>query len=92
MKKKGIIFAIASRCTPISTSDDRRECERQGNFGYILPPVTSAFITTRDKFSFMYGKVEISCRVALGDYLYSRKTFLFNNSKLSFSDKFKTFF
>jgi hypothetical protein len=68
-----INFTIAYRCTPISTGDDERECERQGNFGYVLPPVTSAFLTTRNKFSFLYGKVEIRCRVPIGDYIYARK-------------------
>lgn len=40
----------------------------------------------------MYGRVEISCRVALGDYLYSRKNFLFNNIKLPFKEEFKIIF
>lgn len=72
LAKQRIKFTISCRCTPISTGDER-ECERQGNFGYIVPPVTSAFLTTRNKFSFMYGRVEIRCRVPIGDWLYARK-------------------
>lgn len=68
---KRLNLTIVCRCTPISV--DERECERQGNFGYILPPVTSAYLTTRNKFSFLYGKVQVRCRVPIGDYIYARK-------------------
>ncbi|CRK97738.1 CLUMA_CG011118, isoform A [Clunio marinus] len=64
-------YNLQERCTPILTGNER-ECERQGSFGYILPPVTSSYLTTRNKFSFMYGKVQIRCRVARGDWLYSQ--------------------
>lgn len=61
---------IYFRCTPLV--GDERECERQANYGYILPPVTSAYLSTRNKFSFMYGRVEARVRGPIGDYLYAR--------------------
>ncbi|KAG5679686.1 hypothetical protein PVAND_009239 [Polypedilum vanderplanki] len=65
-------YNLKERCTPIS--NDERECSRQAQFGYILPPVTSAYLTTRSKFSFMYGRVEARLRAPIGDYLYAQIT------------------
>ncbi|XP_070491505.1 beta-1,3-glucan-binding protein-like isoform X2 [Chironomus tepperi] len=66
-------YNIKERCTPL-TNDVELECERQARFGYILPPVTSAYLTTRNKFSFMYGKVETRVRGPVGDWLYGQIT------------------
>lgn len=71
-----INFPSRFRCTPL-TNDVELECERQARFGYILPPVTSAYLTTRNKFSFVYGKVEARVRGPVGDWLYGRECFNF---------------
>lgn len=38
--------------------------------GFILPPVLSSRITSKGKFSFKYGKVEIKAKLPKGDWLY----------------------
>lgn len=84
-------YKLGEKCTPISSGDVERECERQASFGYILPPVTSAFLTTRNKFSFMYGKVEIRCRVPIGDFIYAQ-TILQPVLRTNSSEHLKVFF
>lgn len=59
-------------CTPLSS--ELYECERHALFGgYVLPPVSSAFLTTKNKFSFMFGKVEIRAKLPVGSYIYPRE-------------------
>jgi hypothetical protein len=74
------MFTYTHRCTPLL--DDDRECERQANFGYILPPVVSSYLSTRNKFSFMYGRVVTRVRGPIGDYLYAR-TYALDSSRRS---------
>lgn len=46
------------------------ECTRQAASYNILPPVISARFTTRQSFSFQYGKIEIRAKFPEGDWLY----------------------
>ena len=45
-------------------------CSRTGYWDYIIPPVQSAKITTRQSFSFRYGKVEFEAKLPNGDWLW----------------------
>eukprot|EP00639_Heterosigma_akashiwo_P015966 CAMPEP_0206385032 /NCGR_PEP_ID=MMETSP0294-20121207/14976_1 /ASSEMBLY_ACC=CAM_ASM_000327 /TAXON_ID=39354 /ORGANISM="Heterosigma akashiwo, Strain CCMP2393" /LENGTH=465 /DNA_ID=CAMNT_0053835551 /DNA_START=104 /DNA_END=1501 /DNA_ORIENTATION=- len=47
-------------------------CEKIGGSpaGSILNPITSARVNTKDKFSFQYGRVEVSARLPAGDWLW----------------------
>ncbi|KAL0125232.1 hypothetical protein PUN28_004397 [Cardiocondyla obscurior] len=46
------------------------ECTRQAFSFNILPPVISARFTTKDYFTFKYGKIEIRAKFPQGDWLY----------------------
>ncbi|XP_055379153.1 gram-negative bacteria-binding protein 1-like [Condylostylus longicornis] len=46
------------------------ECNRQAFAYRILPPIVSARITTKNKFSFKYGIVEIKAKLPKGDWLF----------------------
>lgn len=39
-------------------------------FSYILPPVVASRISTKNSFSFKYGKIEIRTRLPRGDWIY----------------------
>ncbi|XP_058818673.1 beta-1,3-glucan-binding protein-like [Topomyia yanbarensis] len=51
-------------------------CERTGSHFQILNPVKSASLRTVDSFAFKYGKVEISAKLAAGDWLWPAISFL----------------
>nr|XP_018898564.1 PREDICTED: uncharacterized protein LOC109031490 isoform X1 [Bemisia tabaci] len=53
------------RCTGDMFND---ECTRGTEF-FILPPVQSARITTKQKFSFQYGLIEIQAKFPSGDWI-----------------------
>lgn len=55
-------------CT--ATSDYEKECFRQANGFYILPPVVSAKVRTKDSFSFKYGRVVVRAKMPKGDWLF----------------------
>lgn len=57
-------------CTGIPESTS---CKMKPDAGYILPPVTSSRLTTKQKFSFKYGRVEIKAKLPKGDWLYPGK-------------------
>ncbi|XP_072155725.1 uncharacterized protein [Bemisia tabaci] len=46
------------------------ECSRNTDY-FILPPVQSARISTRQKFSFKYGILEVQARLPIGDWIVS---------------------
>ncbi|XP_057338016.1 beta-1,3-glucan-binding protein-like [Microplitis mediator] len=46
------------------------ECSRQATGFHILPPVLSRRLTTKDSFSFRYGKIEIRAKFPEGDWIY----------------------
>lgn len=55
------------RCTgEVST----KECQRHGAGFYVLPPIISGRIDTKDKFEFLYGRVEVRARLPHGDWVY----------------------
>uniref|UniRef100_A0A2A4JH28 Uncharacterized protein n=1 Tax=Heliothis virescens TaxID=7102 RepID=A0A2A4JH28_HELVI len=58
---------ITARCTgTIGTTD----CSRVASGPQILPPIITSKITTKNKFAFKYGRIEISARLPLGDWIY----------------------
>lgn len=62
-------FFIYYRCT----SKISAECERKGKSFHILPPILSARLSTKNTFSFQYGKIEIRAKFPNGDWLYPGK-------------------
>lgn len=65
---------LGEKCTGKSSS----ECEQEVLGSQILPPILSAQLTTKDKFSFKYGKIEVRAKLPKGDWLYPE---LFLNSE-----------
>ncbi|KAJ8715918.1 hypothetical protein PYW08_013203 [Mythimna loreyi] len=58
---------VTPRCTgTIGTS----ECFQEASGAQILPPIITSKITTKNKFAFKYGRVEISAKMPLGDWIY----------------------
>ncbi|CAL7943945.1 unnamed protein product [Xylocopa violacea] len=57
---------IVSDCTSIVPA----ECSRRATSFNILPPVLSSRLTTKESFSFRYGKIEIRAKFPEGDWLY----------------------
>lgn len=49
------------------------ECYRKAQRNVILPPIVSAKISTKDLFSFKYGKIEIRAKFPSGDWILPRK-------------------
>ncbi|XP_065221879.1 uncharacterized protein LOC135846612 isoform X2 [Planococcus citri] len=45
------------------------ECTRKAQGYQILPPIQSGQLTTKNKFSFRYGKVEIRAKLPIGDWI-----------------------
>ncbi|XP_055856168.1 uncharacterized protein LOC129919334 [Episyrphus balteatus] len=64
---KGILD-LSETCT--GNIDPKRECYRKARSSQILPPVVSAKITTRNKFRFRYGKVEVRAKLPKGDWIF----------------------
>lgn len=52
------------------TSIIPEECVRQAMAYSILPPVISARLNTKNRFSFKYGKIEIRAKFPEGDWIY----------------------
>jgi beta-glucanase (GH16 family) len=61
------ILWSCDRCTGVHGSI---ECVQTPGAFLILPPVTSAQISTKGKWSFKYGKVEIRAKLPKGDWIY----------------------
>jgi hypothetical protein len=68
---RGGTYNLGDDCTPVE--NHMKECEKKAKFGRIIPPITSAFLNTRDKFSFQFGRVEIRAKLPVGDWIYPRK-------------------
>lgn len=47
-----------------------KECSRKAHRFTILPPVVSAKISTKNTFSFLYGKVAIRAKLPKGDWIF----------------------
>ncbi|XP_008554730.1 beta-1,3-glucan-binding protein 1 [Microplitis demolitor] len=56
-----------TKCTELADSHD---CKREARGAYILPPVTSGYVDTKNKFGFVYGKVEVRAKLPRGDWIY----------------------
>ncbi|XP_012276457.1 beta-1,3-glucan-binding protein [Orussus abietinus] len=63
------------------TSNIPDECSRKATSYNILPPVISARLTTKNRFSFRYGKIEIRAKFPEGDWLYPELWLLPRNSR-----------
>lgn len=59
-------FDFKERCTDVTGSP---ACKRRYT-GFILPPVVSSQITTKQSFWFKYGKIEIRAKLPKGDWIY----------------------
>lgn len=60
-------FFIIFRCTgEIGT----RDCSLTANGPSIIPPIISAKVNTKEKFSFKYGKVEVVAKLPVGNWIY----------------------
>ncbi|XP_075978715.1 beta-1,3-glucan-binding protein 1-like [Anticarsia gemmatalis] len=58
---------ITARCTGVIGTSD---CNREASGALILPPIITGKVTTKNKFSFKYGRVEISAKMPQGDWIY----------------------
>lgn len=45
-------------------------CERQAGGNVIINPIRSARITTKDSFSFKFGRVEVVAKTPIGDWMW----------------------
>ncbi|KAG5881370.1 hypothetical protein JTB14_005197 [Gonioctena quinquepunctata] len=59
-------FDFGDDCTSLVGS---QLCNRRYD-GFLLPPVVSAQVTSRNKFSFKYGKIEVRAKLPKGDWIY----------------------
>ncbi|XP_033326615.2 beta-1,3-glucan-binding protein 1 [Megalopta genalis] len=57
---------MLSKCT----SNYEDECSRNATSFSILPPIISSRLTTKKRFNFRYGKIEIRAKFPYGDWLY----------------------
>ncbi|XP_026319632.1 beta-1,3-glucan-binding protein-like, partial [Hyposmocoma kahamanoa] len=57
---------LTARCTGTLGTP---QCVREASGPQILPPIITGKITTKNKFSFKYGRIEVSARMPLGDWL-----------------------
>ncbi|XP_020295972.1 beta-1,3-glucan-binding protein 2-like [Pseudomyrmex gracilis] len=53
-------------CTGAGT----KECQRRGGGFYVLPPIISGRIDTKEKFEFLFGRVEVRAKLPHGDWVY----------------------
>lgn len=79
---------LSGRCTPYPACATFRipncsaePCEVVGSPESILSPVTSAKVTTRDSFSFTYGRIEVEMTMPAGDYLWPAVWMMPHDSK-----------
>lgn len=60
-------YDLGERCTGVIGS---AECKQKPDGGFYLPPVISSQVTTKQKFSFKYGKIEFRAKLPQGDWIY----------------------
>ncbi|KAK7872209.1 hypothetical protein R5R35_001768 [Gryllus longicercus] len=65
-----LVHTKLEKCT--WTRGGERWCERKPRGWDILPPTRSAMLTTKNTFSFKFGRLEIRAKTAAGDWLLSR--------------------
>ncbi|XP_073946827.1 beta-1,3-glucan-binding protein 1-like isoform X2 [Choristoneura fumiferana] len=58
---------LSTRCTGMLGTAD---CAREASGAQILPPIITAKVTTKKKFSFKYGRIDVGAKMPLGDWLY----------------------
>ena len=61
------LFVLETRYCIFRCTGNANECEQSG---VNVSPVVSGRISTRDKFSFKYGKIEIIAKLPVGSWLY----------------------
>ncbi|CAH2039319.1 unnamed protein product, partial [Iphiclides podalirius] len=57
---------LSARCTGVLGTS---ECSREASGPLILPPIITAKVTTKNRFSFKYGRIEVRARMPLGNWL-----------------------
>lgn len=57
---------LTYRCTG---KVDTTECKQEASGAQILPPITTPKLTTKNKFSFTYGRVEVRAKLPAGSWL-----------------------
>ncbi|KAG7197379.1 hypothetical protein KM043_018485 [Ampulex compressa] len=55
------------KCT---SSAGEQSCRREAVGSYILPPVISGRVNTKQSFKFLYGRVEVRAKLPQGDWIY----------------------
>lgn len=54
----------------IPSNECSEGCEREGSPDSIINPIRSAYVSTKNSFSFKYGTLEIRAKMPLGDWLW----------------------
>lgn len=54
---------------------DSPECVREASGAQILPPVMTGKITTKHKFNFKFGRIEVRAKLPSGNWLLPGKTY-----------------
>ncbi|XP_015114895.1 beta-1,3-glucan-binding protein 1 [Diachasma alloeum] len=47
-----------------------QDCTRTARGSYILPPVASGAVNTKNSFAFMYGRIDVRAKLPKGDWIY----------------------
>ena len=61
---------LGEDCTGERNSEENNPCHRRGYYDYIIPPIQSAKLISKDKFSFKYGVLEFEAKSPQGDWLW----------------------
>uniref|UniRef100_A0A1B6DCK0 WSC domain-containing protein n=1 Tax=Clastoptera arizonana TaxID=38151 RepID=A0A1B6DCK0_9HEMI len=51
------------------TARDQKRCAKKAVSFSILPPIQTARLTTKNSFSFLYGKIEVLAKLPIGDWI-----------------------
>lgn len=63
------IYLFPLSCTGTSVET----CSRDSSYGFgVLPPIVSARLNTRNRFSFVYGKVVVRAKLPKGNWMFPR--------------------
>ncbi|XP_065362113.1 uncharacterized protein LOC135955682 [Calliphora vicina] len=58
---------LGERCTSVNVE---RECSLTPRGVFILPPVISGRLSTKNYFNFKYGRIEVRAKLPIGDWLF----------------------
>ena len=68
-----MLFSIHTAMYGRCTQGDNNGCYRDANVHGFIQPVMSARLRTFERFSFEFGRIEISARMPSGDWLWPGK-------------------